>query len=98
MNGQAGDPCRYGPTPAHCGRYLRVDDAGSSFWRAMQEYHRLIVEDEVTLITAARRHLKRARRSFERARQWGVTYDQIPMPGVTGSVLPELPEERDAHV
>lgn len=44
----------------------------------MQDYHRLIVEDDVRNIPAARKALKRARRRMWRANQWGVRLDQLP--------------------
>lgn len=44
----------------------------------MQDYHRLIVEDDALNIPAARRALKRARRRMWRASQWGVRLDQLP--------------------
>ena len=95
-------PCRWLPTPGHCGLYLRLDDAAATLWRAIETYHRAIVEDDVKAIGPARRLLKRARRRLARARMDGVMYDQVPLPRVrvdavgTGR-LPELPEERDAH-
>ena len=57
-----------------------------SLVRAMEMYHRLIVEDDVRNIPAARRALKRARRRLGRAEQWGVRYDQAayPTPAVQG--------------
>lgn len=58
------------------GRYNRVTDAAATLWRAIESYHRLIVEDDVRNIPAARRHLKLARRRLARATQWGVEYDQ----------------------
>lgn len=95
-------PCRWLPTPGHCGLYLRLEDAAATLWRAIETYHRAIVEDDVKAIPPARRLLKRARRRLARARMDGVRYDQVPLPEVrvdavgTGR-LPELPEERDAH-
>jgi len=97
-----GGPCRWLPTPGHCGQYLRLEDAAATLWRAMETYHRAIVEDDMRSIPLARRHLKRARRRLARARMDGVRYDQVPLPGVRvdglGSRrLPEVHEERDAH-
>lgn len=88
--------------PAHPGRYLRITDAALAFWRALQDYHRLIVEDDVRAIPRARQALKRARRKLTRAHQWGVTYDQVPVSRVRDDAawagrLPELSTERDAH-
>ena len=102
MRSRLTGPCRWLPTPGHCGLYLRLEDAAASLWRAMETYHRAIVEDDVKAIPPARRLLKRARRRLARARMDGVRYDQVPLPGVrvdglgTGR-LPELHEERDAH-
>ncbi len=81
---------------------MRLEDAAASLWRAIETYHRAIVEDDVKAIPLARRLLKRARRRLARARMDGVTYDQVPLPGVRldavgAGRLPELPEARDAH-
>jgi hypothetical protein len=57
---------------------LRLSDARSALWRAMQAYHRVIVEDWQEQVGPARRLLRRAAVRLARAKADGVRYDQIP--------------------
>lgn len=70
---------KYHDYRGHTGGFNTVPRAAMALWRAMQDYHRLIVEDDMRNVKAGRQTLKRARRRLFRALQWGVNYDQ-PLP------------------
>lgn len=66
---------QYGPSGF---RFLRLSDAGMTWWRCLEHYHAVIVADYAEQVPAARRALKRAARRLRLARGLGVSYDHLP--------------------
>lgn len=59
-----------------CGGYNTLARSAMAFVRALGAYHEAIKADDSGLVDAARVALKKARRRYIRATQWGVNYDQ----------------------